>query len=162
MRYATAARFRADCARLRLLAFATAGCIAFVLALSWLVPILRYDVPRTHPYIVADIVRRIPDLCYVLGIVFIGQAMGRLARGRPLQATLAQALRRVGWTIGVGSVLGVFVVTNVIRWILGTRGSYLAFDVGSMTLAIMGGALVMLGHVIDQAVRLQGEMDEMF
>ncbi|MHA6724046.1 hypothetical protein [Sphingomonas sp. RS2018] len=162
MRYATAAHFRTDCARLRLLAMVTAGGIVCAIALSWIVPLLRSDLTLSHPILVADIVRRLPDFCYVVGIVFMGHALGRLAKGRPLQATLAQALRRIGWTIGIGSVLDVFVVTNVIRWILGTRGGYGMFDVGSITLAILGGALIMLGYVIDHAVRLQGEMDEMF
>ena len=41
-------------------------------------------------------------------------------------------------------------------------GATAIIDVGSMTLAVIGGALVLLGYVVDQAVRVQAEMDQMF
>lgn len=61
-----------------------------------------------------------------------------------------------------GGAANVFLVTNLERMILGTRGGYLYFDVGSMTLAVIGGALVLLAHVVTQAVLVQGELDQMF
>jgi hypothetical protein len=41
------------------------------------------------------------------------------------------------------------------------RGGYLNLDVGAMTLGMIGGALYLLGRVVDQAGRVQAELDEM-
>ena len=57
--------------------------------------------------------------------------------------------------------MSVFVVTNLARVIEGGRGSFLHFDVAGMTLGMIGGALFLLGRVIDQADRIQAELDEM-
>ena len=163
MRYSSPSRFGADCGRLRLLAHATAAtaaCIGVALAISWAVPFARGTMVAADPRSAAALLRLVPTACYLLGIGFVGQAMGRLAKGRPVQPVLADALRRIGWTIGMGGVLSVFVVTNAQRALLGTHGGYLNFDVGGMTLAVTGGALILLGHVVDEAVRAQDELDE--
>lgn len=162
MRYVSPTRFRADCARFRLLAFITAACIVVALGLASTVPIARGTLAMSDPHFAADLVRLLPAACYVLGIVFVGQAVGRLASGRPVQQTLASALRRIGVALASGGVFNVFLVTNLERMILGTRGGYVYFDVGSMTLAVIGAALVLLAHVVDQAVLVQAELDEMF
>ena len=57
--------------------------------------------------------------------------------------------------------MSVFVVSNVLRLIEHGRGGYLHFDVAGMTLGMIGGALFLLGRVVDQAGRLQAELDEM-
>jgi hypothetical protein len=43
----------------------------------------------------------------------------------------------------------------------GGRGGYLHFDVAGMTLGMIGGALFLLGRVMEQAGRVQAELDEM-
>jgi hypothetical protein len=103
----------------------------------------------------------VPSACYLFGVWSIGQAMGQLARGRLIQPILATALRRVGLALGVGGVMSVFVVTNLLRVIGSTKGGYLYFDVPGMTLGMIGGALFLLGGVAEQAGRIQAELDEM-
>ncbi len=153
-------RFQARCAQFRLLAYCTVGLVVAALALSIAVPILRGDVAPSD--LLLDLVWRVPALFYLGAMLGIGQAMGRLARGRPIQSTLATAMRRVGLALGSGGIISVFVVTNLARWLGGGRGGYLNFDVAGMALALTGGALVLLGHVVATAARLQAEMDEMF
>jgi hypothetical protein len=54
-----------------------------------------------------------------------------------------------------------FGVTNILRVIEGGTGGFANFDVAGMTLGMIGGALFLLGQVVDQADRLQTELDEM-
>lgn len=63
--------------------------------------------------------------------------------------------------LGIGGLLTVFVTLNLLRLVGQTHGGYLNFDVGGMTLGMIGGALFLLGRVIDQAGLVQAEMDEM-
>lgn len=101
-----------------------------------------------------------PGIFYLYGVWSIGAAMGELARGRLIQPTLALALRRVGLALGLGGLLTVFGITNITRLIDGAQASWAYFDVASMTLGMIGGALYLLGRVIDQAGLLQAELDE--
>jgi hypothetical protein len=47
------------------------------------------------------------------------------------------------------------------RLVQQTKGSYLTFDVAGMTLGMIGGALFLLGRVMDRALAMQAELDEM-
>ena len=76
-------------------------------------------------------------------------------------AVRSLALRRVGLALGFGGLLSVFGVTNLMRLLGDERSSWAYFDVAGMTLGMIGGALFLLGRVIDQAGLLQAEMDEM-
>lgn len=153
-------RFRARCAQLRLVAYCIVGLIVVGLAVSIAVPIVRDDVSPHDAGVVVSLVWRVPAIFYLGAMLGIGRAMGRLAQGRPIQPTLATALRRVGLALGGGGVVSVFMVTNLVRWISGGRGGYLNFDVAGMTLALTGGALFLLGHVVATAARVQAELDD--
>lgn len=107
------------------------------------------------------LVRDVPAACYLFGVWSIGRGMGQLQRGRLIQPMLASTLRRVGLALGAGGVFQVFVLSNLLRLIAGGKGGYLYWDVGAMTLGMIGGALFLLGRVVDQAERLQAELDEM-
>lgn len=102
-----------------------------------------------------------PTLFYLFAVWSIGAAMGQLAKGRLIQPILSDALRRVGLALGFGGLLSVFGVTNLMRLIEGGRGGWAYFDVAGMTLGMIGGALFLLGRVIDHAGRVQAELDEM-
>ena len=79
----------------------------------------------------------------------------------PIAPTLADALRRVGLALGLGGLLNVFGVTNLVRLIEGGRGGWAWFDVAGMTLGMIGGALFLLAGVMEQAGKVQAELDEM-
>lgn len=101
-----------------------------------------------------------PGVFYLYAVWAIGTAMGEVANGRLIQPTLAQALRRVGVALGCGGLLSVFGITNISRLVDGAQASWAYFDVASMTLGMIGGALFLLGKIIDQAGLLQSELDE--
>ncbi len=159
-------RFRRRCGQFRWLAVFMVVSVGSLLALMYVgAPLVM--LAREHPtdhgrqVILTAAVYAFPAACYVYGVWSIGAAMGQLAKGRLIQPTLAATLRRVGIALGVGGVASVFFVSNVLRVIVHTRGGYLNFDVASMTLGMIGGALFLLGGVIEQAGRVQAELDEM-
>lgn len=165
MAHADIARFRRLCGQFRRLAIFMVIGVGAVLALMYVIaPLvmgLRGELPNSGVDILSGLTMSTPAICYLFGVWSIGGAMGELQRGRLIQPILASALRRVGLALGIGSVLQVFFVTNLLRLVGEGRGGYLYWDVGAMTLGVIGAALFLLGRVVDQADRVQAELDEM-
>jgi hypothetical protein len=158
-------RFRTMCGQFRWLAVfmvvTIGGGVTFALLVA---PLWLWMRDGREPYSALSVMGLIwftPIVFYLFGVWSIGSALGQIARGRLIQPVLASALRRVGLALGVGGLLSVFVVPNAMRWLGNVQSSYLNFDVASMTLGMMGGALFLLGRVMDQAGRIQAELDEM-
>ena len=158
-------RFRRKCGQFRGLATFMVFSVGGLLVLSgWVRPLvlgLRGVAPVSPRDILASTIWWLPAVFYLFAVWSIGRAMGDLAKGRLIQPTLASALRRVGIALGVGGVTSVFLVLNLMRLVGAARGGYLHFDVPGMTLGMIGGALYLLGRVVDQASRVQAELDEM-
>jgi hypothetical protein len=158
-------RFRRRCAQFRWLAVFMVVSVGALLAVTNLVgPVMHLTRTAPADYEVrylASVIWVLPTLFYLFAVWSIGAAMGQLSKGRLIQPTLVHALRRVGLSLGVGGLLSVFVVTNLLRVIEHSRGGYLHFDVPGMTLGMIGGALFLLGGVVEQAGRVQAELDEM-
>lgn len=158
-------RFRRTCGQFRWLAIFMVTSVGLLLtclhlifpALNWLIngrAMVAQDTAIALIWVT-------PAACYLFAVWSIGAAMGQLASQRLIQPTLASALRKVGLALGVGGVFTVFLMTNLLRLAGETRGGYLNFDVSGMTLGMIGGALFLLGRVIDHAGRVQSELDEM-
>lgn len=156
-------RFRRRCGQFRWLAVFMVVTVGAVVALTHLIApgvlTLRGTLPPERSLATAFLTG-VPPACYLFGVWSIGRAMGQLSKGRLFQPTVADALRRVGLALGVGGVFSVFIVTNLLRVIGETRGGYLHFDIPGMTLGMIGGALFLLGAIVDQAGRVQAELDE--
>lgn len=157
--------FRTLCSQFRWLTVFMVCSVGAVLTLMYVVaPFvmgLRGDLSDYGHHILRGLILGSPSFCYLFGVWSIGRALGQIARGRLIQPTLADALRRVGLALGVGGLLAVFVVSNMMRVMGASAGGYLNFDVASMSLGMIGGALFLLGRVVDQAARVQSELDEM-
>ena len=158
-------RFRRMCGQFRWLAVFMVISVGVILALMHIVaPAIltaRGDT-RIDPAIwLEDAVWATPTLFYLFAVWSIGSALGQLAKGRLIQPILGRALRHVGIALGLGGLLSVFGITNISRLIGGDQGSFAYFDVAGMTLGMIGGALFLLGRVVDQADRIQSELDEM-
>ena len=159
------ARFRAMCGQFRWLAVFMVVSVGALLALIHLIApaVLAFRGGQAERLASwpAQFVWALPPLFYLYAVWTIGSAMGQLSRGRLIQPTLSGALRRVGLALGVGGVLSVFGVTNLARLFGGGTGGWAYFDVSGMTLGMIGGALFLLGRVMDQAGQVQAELDEM-
>ncbi|MGV8929001.1 MAG: DUF2975 domain-containing protein [Brevundimonas sp.] len=158
-------RFRRRCAQFRWLAVFMVLSVGALLALMHLVApgilMARGDDPSIATHWLPNLVWALPAAFYLFAVWTIGTAMGQLSKGRLIQPTLVHALRRVGLALGFGGLLSVFGVTNVTRLLEGAHGGYFHFDVPGMTLGMIGGALFLLGGVVEQAGKVQAELDEM-
>ncbi|MBU2348932.1 MAG: DUF2975 domain-containing protein [Alphaproteobacteria bacterium] len=158
------ARFRRMCRQFRWLAVFMVCSVGAILALMYVIVPAVFAARGEHrdlTLLLREIAWASPTLLYLFAVWSIGSALGQLAKGRLIQPTLSSALRRVGLALGFGGLLSVFGVTNLMRLLGDERSSWAYFDVAGMTLGMIGGALFLLGRVIDQAGLLQAEMDEM-
>ncbi len=158
-------RFRRMCAQFRWLAVFMVVSIGAGMVLTFVgAPLFMWlrdgNVPWRAPQLGA-LIWFTPAAFYLFGVWSIGSAMGQLAKGRLIQPILSSTLRRVGLALGIGGVISVFGVSNLFRLLGYGSGGILHFDVGGMTLGMIGGALFLLGRVMDQAGRIQAELDEM-
>ncbi len=158
-------RFRSRCVQFRWLAVVMVTSVGALLTLMHFVApgvmLARGDYDGTPGRWMSDVVWALPTVFYLFAVWAIGSAMGQLSKGRLIQLILVHALRRVGLSLGLGGLFSVFGVTNVIRLIEGGRGGFAYFDVAGMTLGMIGGALFLLGGVMEQAGKVQAELDEM-
>ena len=165
MSQAAADRFRRRCAQFRWLAIFMVVSVGALLALIHVLApgilMARGDYAATPTHWLAQFVWALPTVFYLFAVWSIGAAMGQLSKGRLIQPTLVHALRRVGIALGIGGLLSVFGVTNLVRLVESGRGGWAYFDVAGMTLGMIGGALFLLGGVMEQAGRVQAELDEM-
>ena len=102
----------------------------------------------------------LPALGYLWALWAVQRALSDLVAGRLFHPTVARAMRQIGIGVLVGALLNVFVVTNLIRMLVGGRGSYLYFDLSGIVLGVVGTALILLARLVDQARALQAELDE--
>ena len=158
-------RFRRRCAQFRWLAVFMVVSVGALLTLIYLLApgalMMRGDYAGTPAGWLAQVVWALPTVFYLFGVWSIGAAMGQIAKGRLIQPTLVHALRRVGLALGLGGLFSVFGVTNVMRLIEGGHGGFAYFDVAGMTLGMIGGALFLLARVMEEAGKVQAELDEM-
>ena len=158
-------RFRLMCRQFNWLAIFMVCSVGAILALMHVIVPVVFLMRGENLLIVdlwlAELVKSVPTFFYLFAVWSIGSAMGQLAKGRMIQPVLAYALRRVGLALGFGGLFSVFGMTNVMRLIEGGRGGFAYFDVAGMTLGMIGGALFLLGRVMEQAARVQSELDDM-
>lgn len=160
------ARFRRLCGQFRWLAVFMVCSVAAVLVLMFVIAptvALSRGIFPSHVSPVDLIEKAVwttPTLFYLYAVWSIGAALGQVSKGRLIQPTLSRALRHVGIALGLGGLLSVFGITNISRLIGGDQGSFAYFDVAGMTLGMIGGALFLLGRVIDQAGAIQSELDQ--
>ncbi|WP_297509324.1 DUF2975 domain-containing protein [uncultured Caulobacter sp.] len=163
MRQTEIDRFRRRCGQFRGLAIFMVVSVGALMALIYLVFPALFALTGRGPR--EDILPRAiwasPAICYLFGVWSIGQAMGEIGKGRLIQPALSAALRRVGLALVAGGVASVFLVSNLLRLVGSAKGGYLHFDVPGMALGMIGGALFLLGRVVDQANAAQAELDEM-
>ena len=158
-------RFRRMCAQFRWLAVFMVVSVGALLALIHLIA-PGVMLARGEPLLpgerwLTQLIWALPPVFYLFAVWSIGSAMGQLAKGRLIQPTLTHALRRVGLALGIGGLVSVFGVTNIARLVSGGNGGWAYFDVAGMTLGMIGGALFLLGRVMEQAGKVQAELDEM-
>ena len=104
----------------------------------------------------------LPTIGYLWALWSVQRALGDLAAGLTFNPTLVRAIRHIGIGVLTGSLIKVFVVINLTRWVLNVSGSYAYFDIPAIVLGVVGAALILLARVVEEARRLRSELDEIF
>lgn len=160
------AALRRRLSRLGLAAKIVAGLMAGVLLASNVAaPVLLLAIGAPPPQgmtgIPVALIFSLPAFAYLYGVWTLGVTFGALARGGSLfSAALSAGLRRVGLALAAGGVTSIAVMPNLLRMAGHTQGGYLHFDTGAMALMLTGGAVFLLGGIIDRAARQEAAMSE--
>jgi hypothetical protein len=159
-------RFQRQCRLLRHVAGVAWVCLALLLVLPYLVVPLTSLLARGdtsgrgwRDLLLAG-VHVVPGAFYLWGLWAVRRALGELAQGRLFAAAVARALRQIGSAVMAGALFNLFAVTNLTRVIQHGRGGYAYFDLSGIMLVIIGAALVLLARLVEQARRMQAELDE--
>jgi hypothetical protein len=137
----------------------TCAFVLLVLVLAFLLLVAQDTTDRR--YLLLALVQVSPGAGYLWALWAMRSALGHLAAGQLFQQTVAVALRRIGSGVIVGALLSIFAVTNVSRMIVHGHGGFAYFDLSGIVLAIVGAALILLARLVDQARRLESELDDM-
>ena len=157
-------RFRRQCRFLRMGVVCALAGLAALLALIYVVMPVAYLVTNDRisgRSLLLLLVHVAPAIAYLWALWAVQRALGDMAAGRMFQATVARALRQIGYGVIAGALLSIFAVTNLSRIIEHGRGGFAYFDLSAMVLAVVGVALIMLSRLVERAERLQRELDEM-
>jgi hypothetical protein len=154
--------FRAQCRLLRAATLVVLAILGLLFAFGavgahWFIHVPAQD---EASYRLLRWVFALPACGYLWALWALQRALGDLAGGRLFHPTVARAMRHMGGGVLAGALLNVVVVINLSRWITGGRGSYLYFDLSGIVLGVVGAALILLAHLVDQARAAQAELDE--
>ena len=159
-------RFQRRCRLLRHAAGVVWLCLALLLVLPCLVvplaSLLLHGDATGHGWrdLLLAGVYVFPGALYLWGLWAVRRALGELAQGRLFAVAVARAMRQIGWAVMAGAMFNLFAVTNLARLIRHGRGGYAYFDLSGIMLVIVGAALVLLARLVEQARRMQAELDE--
>lgn len=110
--------------------------------------------------VIVALIMLAPQLCYLYGVWSLRPAFGEVAQGRMFGEAQTKALTTLGWSLIIGSMFSIFLLTNLLRLVQFTEGGFLNFDVSDIVLAVVGGALVLLSHLMAKAHAMKSELDD--
>ena len=115
----------------------------------------------TGHYSVRAVVGRLPMLFYLAAIWMVRAAFASIARGVLFDSVVPRLILRVGIALAAGALTHVFGVPWIWHFAFG-RGGYAWYDPAAITLGVVGFALILVAHLLAQAVEMRAELDEMF
>jgi hypothetical protein len=131
-----------------LITWVTAGTLIILLLEHFGAYLVR---PIESQRVLVSLIMLAPQLCYLYGCWSLRHAFGAVADGRMFGEELSRSLSILGWALMIGSFYSVFLLTNLIRLVLETRGSFLNFQLSDIVLGVVGGALVLLSALMTKA-----------
>ena len=102
----------------------------------------------------------VPQACYLYGVWSLRPAFNEIADGRMFGAAQARALTTLGWSLIAGGVFSVLLLHYLLRLSGVAQAGYLNFDLSDIVLAVVGGALVLLSHLMAKAHAMKSELDD--
>lgn len=103
----------------------------------------------------------LPGLIYLGGLIAAARIFGRVAKGELFSEANAKGLAEVGSALLWGAAASAVIVPWVRSWIDGEYGfSGVHLESETWVIAVIGGAILVLGRMMAHAGRLQTELDE--
>lgn len=102
---------------------------------------------------------RAPMLFYLWAIWTIRRAILAVGAGRSGEGVVARLLTSVGIALFLGGIFAVFGTPLLSRLLTG-EGAFAHYDVGAITLGVVGLALVLVAYLLHGAAEMRRELDE--
>lgn len=131
----------------------------FAILACTFVMIVWFALQRGQPVAQWLLIHEIPTVFYLTAIWMVRRALAALAKGALFDAVVSKLLARVGWALAGGGLSTVFVTPNLMRF-FANRGSFATFDVGAITLGVVGFALILVARLLERASEMRAELDE--
>lgn len=111
--------------------------------------------------VLSRLVEVLPALIYLGGVLAAAHIFGRVAKGELFSRANSEGLAEVGSSLLWGAAASAVIVPWIQSWIAGEYG-FSGIHLGTETwvIAVIGGAILVLGKMMAQAGRLQSELDE--
>ena len=107
------------------------------------------------------LVEFLPVLIYLGGLAAAARIFHRVAEGELFSKANSNGLAEVGSSLLWGAAAGAVIVPWIQSWIDGEYGfSGIHLEVETWVIAVIGGAILVLGRMMAQAGRLQSELDQ--
>ncbi len=102
-----------------------------------------------------------PALIYLGGLLSAAAIFGRVAKGELFSRANSKDLAEVGGSLLYGAVASAVLAPWIQSWIDGEYGfSGIHLEMETWVIAVIGGAILVLGRMMTHAGRLQSELDQ--
>jgi hypothetical protein len=103
----------------------------------------------------------IPAFCYFTGVLAAARIFGRVSKGELFSEANAGGLSEVGSSLLWGAIASALIVPAIQSFIAHEHPFFgLRAEPEVWVLAVIGGAIMVLGRMMRHGMRLQGELDE--
>ena len=103
----------------------------------------------------------LPALIYLGGVLAAAHIFGRVARGELFSRANSEGLAEVGSSLLWGAAASAVIVPWIRSWAAGEYGfGGIHLETETWVIAVIGGAILILGKMMAQAGRLQSELSE--
>ncbi|MBI5939568.1 MAG: DUF2975 domain-containing protein [Caulobacterales bacterium] len=107
------------------------------------------------------LVEFLPVVIYLGGLMAAARIFGRVADGELFSKANSNGLAEVGSSLLWGAAASAVIVPWIQSWIDGEYGfSGIHLEVETWVIAVIGGAILVLGRMMVQAGRMQSELDQ--
>lgn len=120
-----------------------------------------YGFRSALPPVLSRLVDVLPALIYLGGVLAAARIFGRVAKGELFSRANSDGLAEVGSSLLWGAAASSLIVPWVKSWIEGEYGfAGIHLEMETWVIAVIGGAILILGKMMAQARRLQSQLDE--
>jgi hypothetical protein len=115
--------------------------------------------PAAEAFLIAA-VSLLPTIIYIGGVDSARKMFRRIGAGELFTEANSKSLADIGAALGYGALAAMVIVPWLQSWIGGERGfGGVRIEGETLVIAVIGGALLVLGRMLSRARRLQSELD---